>query len=330
METLKIYLGLLGMATLLGLSSAAGAACSFDPNVPSGYSAPNGASDLSGQGNYFCGANIGANGQPMTEVTGVVFQKNGDWELPESERITDVNGLVTNTPDYVVEFPQGNGSRCAFAYATTNAVKGTLLNIDGNVDVKDSIACTDGLVNSDEVSLPEPDLVTTTADGCNITLSANTPNGPVTQDDFDLFTASNLDGSIQAVCNAGGITQNECVQGCPGFVDVQSKLESGLCTVSPDGRILITQSGERCAPCLTAAEATATIPGFDTNGLNLCWEYENGVKIDQQDPSLSYYRPHRPVRHETVDTSWSNECYTTTTTINFFGRELTKSVTTCD
>jgi len=339
MKRLNVFLSLLGMAGLLGLSSAAQAACTFDPNVPAGYSAPNGASDLSGQGNYTCAANIGANGLPMVEATGVIFYKNGDWELPAAAQVTDINGFVTNSPDQVVEFPQGNGSRCSFSYATSNAVKGTLLNIGGNVDTNDSIACTDNLVNVEEVNLPEPDLVTTTVDGCNITLSASTPNGAVDQDDFDLFFGTTLDGSLEAVCNKPGVTQNECARGCPEFIDIKELQAQGFCLANADGTIPLYEGNQRCTPCLTSAEAKATIPGFDTgtdqNGqpLKLCWEYTGGVEITSFDPPghpQGSYDPHTEVRQSQIVTNWLNECYETTTTIIFFGRELTKTVTTCD
>lgn len=329
MKGLKKYLGLISLTAILGFSNTAYAVCSFDPSVPDGFSAPDGVSDLSGQGNFTCAEFIGSGGMPMTEVTGVVFQRNGDWELPPSEWITDINGFVTNTPDQIVEFPQGNGSRCNFSYYRSNAVKGTALNIDGNVDVTDSIACTDGLVNVEEVSLPQPDLVTTTADGCNITLSANTPNGgTVTESDFDFFTGANLDGSIQAICNAAGITQNECVRGCPEFVDVEALQDAGQCISNDNGTIPLVDpvTGVRCTPCLTAAQAEATIPGFDTGGLKLCWEYSNSVNSIQ----AGFYRPHKSIRSQTTETNLFNECYETTTTINFFGREITKTITTCD
>ncbi len=323
MKWLTRNLGLIGVITMTGFSNAAYAACSFDPSTDP---APDRVTDLSGQGNFTCQNIIGSKGMPMEQVA-VTFSKDGTWVLDAPE--VDINGFVTNSPDDVLLFPQGNGSRCDFSYLRSNAVQGSGLDIGGNVDINDSIACTDGVVNVEVVNLPEPDLVTTTADGCNITLSASTPNGgQVTQADFDLFTASNLDGSIQAVCNADGINQNECVRGCPEFIDIAAVQAGGLyCQPNPDGTVPLTDpiSGQRCTPCLTAAEAEATIPGFDTGGLKLCWEYVNGVN-----EQLGSYTSHRAVRSQTTETDWYNACYETTTTVNFFGREITKTITTCD
>ena len=328
MNRIAQYLKQIGLVTMLVSSNAVHAVCSFDTDPP-GTVAPDGVSDLSGQGNISCANIIGSDGQPMTAVP-VVFQRNGDWVLPANERIVDTNGFVTNTPDHVLEFPQGNGSRCKFTYFRNNAVSGTGLSIDGNVDTSDSFACTDGIVNSEEVILPEPDFVTTTGDGCTVTLNATTPNVSVDEDDFVWFTAANQDGSIQAVCNAGGVTQYECVRACPEFKDINTLQDDGYCQSNPAGFIplfdanLETATGDgRCTPCLTQAQAEATIPGFDTDGLKLCWEYTNNVTETQ-------YRPHKPVRSQTAETNVYNECYETTTTINFRGREITKTVTTCD
>ncbi len=268
----------------------------------------------------------------MTEVTGVVFQTNGDWDLPGSERII-VNGFVANTPDHVVEFSKGQGSHCDFSYFRKNAVSGRGLSTGGTVDTKNSIACTDGIVNVEEVILPEPDFVTTTGDGCDVTLSATTPNGDIDQNDLDIFTGSNLDGSIQAICNAGGITQNECVRACPEFINVEALQDAGFCQANTNGTIPLTDPNiidpnnpdQRCTPCLTAAEAEAQIPGFDTGGSKLCWEYTNSVNL-----ANNTYRPHKALRFQTTETNFFNECYETTTTINFFGREITKTITTCD
>ncbi|MDH3980265.1 MAG: hypothetical protein OEU91_07120 [Gammaproteobacteria bacterium] len=332
MNSVIKYSRLIGLAAILSVSNAAYAACSFDVNVPSGYTAPDGVSDLSGQGNIACADFIGSDGQPMTSV-GVVFQRNGDWELPASEQVIDINGFVTNTPDQVLEFPQGNGSRCNFSYFRDNAVKSTGLDIGGNVDTNDSIACTDGIVNKEEVILPEPDLVTTTSDGCSMTLEATTPNGSVDENDFLYFTGASLDGTIQAICNAGGVTQYECVKECPGFKNIDDLQDMGYCQADPAGwmplddpSIPTTASPDtRCTPCLTAAQAEATIPGYDTDGLNLCWQHTNSVN---QIPGK--YRPHKPVRSQTTDTSIFNECYQTTTTVYFFGRPRPTTVTTCD
>jgi hypothetical protein len=331
-RVIKIY-RLIGLVAIFGLSNTAYAVCSFDPNVPSGYVAPDGSTTLSGQGNFVCLNVNGKNGQPMTEVTGVVFQRSGDWEMPQSEWVTDANGFVTNTPDRIFLFPGGKGSRCEFLYVTNNAVKGTGLDNDGNVDPNDSVACTDGLVNVEEVILPELDLVTTTEDGCNVTLTAATPNGTVTESDFDIFTGSSLDGSIQAVCSAGGITQFECVRACPEFLNVEERQDMGYCQSDSGGWIPLYDNGipdafstnKRCTPCLTATEATAVTPGFDTDGLKLCWQHTNSVNSVP-----GKYRAHKAVRSQTTETKHFNECYETTTTVNFFGREITKTITTCD
>jgi hypothetical protein len=331
MNSVIKYSRLIGLASVLGMSSAANAVCSFDPSVTDG-TAPDGVSDLSGQGNISCADFIGSDGQPMDPV-GVVFQRNGDWELPASEQVIDINGFVTNTPDQVMEFPQGNGSRCNFSYFRNNAVKSTGLGIDGNVDTNDSLACTDGIVNVEEVILPEPDLVTTTADGCNVTLDAATPNGSVDESDFDFFTGASLDGTVQAVCNAGGVTQFECVRACPEFRNVEELQDMGYCQSDSAGWIPLSDNSipdsystnKRCTPCLTAAEAEATIPGYDTDGLKHCWEHTNSVN-----GVVGKYRAHKAVRSQTTETKLFNECYETTTTVNFFGREITKTITTCD
>jgi len=332
MNSVIKYSRLIGLASILCMSNATYAVCSFDPIVPSGYTAPDGVSDLSGQGNFTCADIIGSDGQPMTSVA-VVFQRNGDWELPVSEQVIDTNGFVTNTPDQVLEFPQGNGSRCNFTYLRNNAVQGTGLDIDGNVDTNDSIACTDGIVNVEEVILPEPNLVTTTGDGCDVTLTATTPNGDVTESDFLWFTGASLDGTTQAICNAGGVIQNECVKECPGFKNIEELQDMGYCQSDPGGWIPLSDPSipttaspdTRCTPCLTAAQAEATIPGYDTDGLKLCWEYTNSVN---QIPGK--YRPHKSLRSQSSETEVYNECYTTTTTVYFFGRPRPTTVTTCD
>ena len=332
MNRLTGYSRLIGLASVMMLSNAAYAECSFDQNVPSGYSVPDGVSFLAGQGNFYCDDIKGSNGQPMTSVAGVILQVNGDWELPASAQVTDSNGLVTNTPDYIVLLPKGKGTRCSFPYLRENAVKGTGLHSEGIVDTDNSLACTDGLVNNAEVPLPAPDLVTTTGDDCDITLSATTPNGTVTESDFDFFTGSSLDGSIQAICNAGGVIQNECVRSCPEFLNIEERQNLGYCQSDTGGWIPLTDpsipdsysTDKRCTPCLTAAEAEATIPGFDSEGQKLCWEYTNSVN---QVPGK--YRAHKSIRSQTTQTDLYNECYTTTTTVNFFGRELTKTITTC-
>ncbi len=330
------YCGLIGFAAIFGLSNVAFAACTFDPDVTSPFSVPDGVSDLSGQGNFTCADFIGSGGVAMTEVTGVVFERDGDWILPESARITE-NGFVTNTPDQIVLFPQGNGSRCNFSYLRNNAVQGTGLGIGGNVDRNDSVACTDGIVNSEEAPpLPEPDLVTTT-DACTVTLDAFLPSGgTVDEGDFTYFTGSNLDGTIQAICSADGTPQNECVRGCPKFRNIEALQDAGYCHANADGSIPLEDTNipsafdeytddKRCTPCLTAAQAESDpeLSGFDTGGLKLCWEYTNSV-------GNFTYRSHKPVRSQTTETDLFNECYQTTTTVNFFGREITKTITTCD
>jgi hypothetical protein len=314
---------------IFGLSNTAYAACSFDVNADP---APDRVTDLSGQGNFTCADIIGANGAAMIEVP-VTFNRDGSWVLDTP--VVDNNGFVTNTPDDVLLFPQGNGSRCDFSYLRSNAVEGSGLDIGGNIDVGDSIACTDGLVNVEEAPpLPEPDIVTTT-DACTVTLDAFLPSGgTVDEGDFAYFTGSNLDGTIQAVCSADGTAQNECVRGCPEFVDVEALQDAGQCLSNDNGTIPLVDpvTGVRCTPCLTAAQAEATIPGFDTgddslgNPIRLCWEYSNSVNSIQS----GFYRPHKSVRSQTTETDLFNACYQTTTTVNFFGREITKTITTCD
>jgi len=323
----------------LGLSSHAYSACSFDTTVDT---PPDGVSDLSGQGNFTCADFIGSNGQPMTEVIGVVFQKNGDWDLPESAYITTGTGAATrvlNTPDHVVLFPQGQGSRCAYSYFRTNAVSGRGLDIEGNVDTSDSIACTDMLTNVDEVILPPPDIVLTTGDGCDVTLTASTPNGEVDETDFDVFIGMNLDGTKQAICNNGGIVQHECVKTCPKFRNIEALQDAGFCDSDTAGWIPLEDTeipddfdeyvgDKRCTPCLTAEEAELEIAGFDSGGLDLCWQYTNSV--DNVDKRPGFYRPHKKVRSQVTETVFYNECYETETTVTFFGREIKKTITVCD
>jgi hypothetical protein len=99
-------------------------------------SAPDGVSDLHGQGYFNCADFIGSDGAPMTKVTGVIFQRNGNWKLPESEWELDSNELVTNTPDHVVLFPRpGRGARCDYSYFRDNAVQGAGLDIGGYASV---------------------------------------------------------------------------------------------------------------------------------------------------------------------------------------------------
>ena len=106
MNRVTKYYRLIGLVAILGLSNTAYAVCTFNPVVPDGFSAPDEVSDLSGQGNFSCANVIGADGvTSMTNVTGVEFQNNGDWEMV-SGQIT-VNGFVTNTPDRIVLIPQG-------------------------------------------------------------------------------------------------------------------------------------------------------------------------------------------------------------------------------
>lgn len=340
MKRVTRIFGVIGLVVMFGISNAAYAACEFlllDPDAQDpGYSPPDGVSDLSGQGNFTCAEFTGSNGAAMTEVTGVVFQRNGDWDLPIGARVFDTDplspsfGLVRNTPDHIVEFPQGNGSRCSFIYFRNNTLAGRGLDIGGNVDRQDSIACTDSLVNNIEpVEIGEPDIVTT-GDNCVVTLEEDSTD--ITSN-FDYFTGSNLEGTIQAVCSADGTPQNECVRGCPDFIDIEQYQNVGLCQPDTNGFIPLTDSGitdpenpgQRCTPCLTGAQAKMQDPSFDTGGLKLCWEYTNGV-----DTVAGNYRPHKSIRSQTTETDLFNECYQTTVTVNFFGREIIKTITTCD
>lgn len=326
------YYRLIGLVALLGLSNTAYGACTFDPGVST---PPDGVSDLSGQGNFFCGDFIGSNGLPMTEVTGVVFDRDGipnNWELPENEWLLDANGFVTNTPDQIVLHPRGQGSRCNYSYFRINAVEGTGLDIGGNIDPTDSIACTDGVVNVDEVILPEPVVYSTTGDGCDIDLAVDDTS--VNETDFDLFIAMNLEGTNQAVCKTNpNFTQSECVKACPEFKNVEELQDAGYCQSNGAGFFPLHDSSipdsvstdKRCTPCLTAAQAEATIPGFDAGGLKLCWEHTNSVNV-----LMNKYRPHKQVRSQVTETIFYNECYEVQTTISFFGREIQKTITVCD
>jgi len=224
MNGIKRFCGLIGLAAIIGLANTAYAACSFDPGADP---APDRVTDLSGQGNFACTDIVGADGIAMVEVA-VTFNRDGSWVLDAP--VYDINGFVTNTPDDILLFPQGNGSRCDFSYLRTNAVAGSGLDNGGNIDTNDSIACTDNLVNVEEAApLPEPDIVTTT-DACTVTLDANLPSGgTVDEGDFTYFAGSNQDGTIQAICSADGTSQNECVRGCPKFRNIEALQDAGFC-----------------------------------------------------------------------------------------------------
>jgi len=350
MTRITNYCRLIGLAAILGVSNAAYAVCEFETEVLPPATAPDRVADLSGQGNVSCADIIGSDNLPMREVIEVVFTRDPQgkfsWELPEVDREYD-NGFVTNTPDDILAFPQGNGSRCDFSYLRDNAVEGELLDIGGNVDTIDSIACTDDIVNNEEAPPPpEPDFVIT-SDACDIDLTTNTPdpddpNATIDEGNFAYFTGSNLDGTIQAVCSADpSVGQNECVRGCPKFSDIDD-LQNGTlgpCQPNDDGTIPLADpmTGERCTPCLTAAQAKADLdfPGFDTgidslgNPIKLCWEYTNRVGILSSN-NVPSYKPHKPIRSQTTETDLFNACYQSTVTVNFFGREIVKTVTTCD
>jgi hypothetical protein len=79
---IKNYCRLIGLATILGVSNAAYAVCSFETeNLPNGATAPDRVSDLSGQGNFTCADIIGSNGEAMEEVE-VNFTKDGGGTSP--------------------------------------------------------------------------------------------------------------------------------------------------------------------------------------------------------------------------------------------------------
>jgi hypothetical protein len=329
MMKMKRFGGLIGLLVTMGLTGAVHAACSFLTELPTGYSVQDSISDLAGQGNISCADIIGSDGMPMEEVF-VEFQSNGYWTFPESEwNVEEETNYVTNTPDMVLQFPQGNGSRCASTYYRVNAIGG-YGNIDGNVDVNDSIACTDNLVNVEEVIVEEPAITTTTGDGCTVTVS--TTEGDIT-DRFEVFFATNILDGEEAICNATGKTQRQCVRACPEFVDVQALQDQGLCQSDAQGFIPLTDidpaTGEtlRCTPCLTAAEAEAAIPGFDAGGKKLCWEYVNSVQPNRDPPS---YRPHKKVSEKAIEVTKYNDCYEATTTILWYGIEIPFTYTTCD
>lgn len=352
MNGITKYCWLIGLAAIFGLSNAAYAACSFDLNA---NPAPEGADDLSGQGNFTCADFIGADGDPMTELISVTFSNvvqpdgstTGTWDFPDGPEKMKVNGLVINTPDKIVLRPQGQGTRCTFSYTKINAEFGTDLGIDGNIDINDSVACTDEEVNNEEIVQPEPDIVLT-GDSCVVTLLEGTEN--ITSN-FDVITATNIEGDKNAICSANpNVGQNECVRGCPKFIDVDALQAAGFCE-AVDGLIPLTDPTigsptnnplNRCTPCLTVAQAKGDpeFPGFDTGfaedgitPLRLCWAWVNRVNEDDVTNLVippGFYKPHKQVRDQTTQTVLYNECYTTTTTINFFGREITKTVTTCD
>jgi hypothetical protein len=229
MNRVTNFFRLIGFAAIFGLSNAAYAECLWqDPiSLPPGevYVAPDGASDLSGQGNFICADFIGSGGIGMTKVDGVVFSNDDDepdWTLLSGARDGEP-GFVTNTPDRIVMFPRGQGTRCDYSYLRENVVSGYGLNIGGNIDTKNSFACTDGLLNNEEGSpLPPPKIVTTTGDSCDVTLKTTVLDGsgtPVTTDitdDFAFFTASRLVGTKLALCTAGG-GQIVCGRGCHKF-----------------------------------------------------------------------------------------------------------------
>jgi hypothetical protein len=337
MNRVTNFFRLIGFAAIFGLSNAAYAECSFEPGNDD---SPDGVSDLSGQGNFTC---ADFNMDPV-EVT---IESNGDWAMldgVDDNRIYNLDGLVTNTPDQIVLFRKGQGTRCSFSYFRNNSEFGTELDIGGNVETTkgNSFACTDGLVNNDsqEVDLGEPDIVLT-GDICVVTLEEGTGANDITNQ-FDVFTASNLDGTKQAICSADpDVKQNECVQGCPKFIDIDAIQKEGIaCKSDSGGRIplfdtlavTVDNPLGRCTPCLTAAQARIDpdFLGFDTgkdeNGkdMKLCWEYNNGVDTVAED-----YKPHKQVRAQTTHSVFFNECIETTTTFVFFGRERTKTVTTC-
>ena len=291
------------------------------PGTGDSYVLQDSISDLSGQGNIECADIRGSDGSPMSPAS-VTYLPDGNWSYTGSE--------VSDTPDVVLQFPQGNGSRCLSTYYRHNARAG-MADIGGNVDIEDSFACTDGLKNvEEEVVLPAPSIYTTTDDACTVTVNAS---GQDISGEFDVFTAQNLDGSVQAICNAAGKTQNQCVRACPEFKNIDELQDAGYCQAGPNGKIPLWDdllaaddpNGDgRCTPCLTAAEAEAQITGFDAEGLKLCWEWTNSVNTAD-----GTYRPHKPIRTHTTETTFFNECYETTTTVLWFGMEIPYTYTTC-
>jgi hypothetical protein len=146
----------------------------------------------------------------------------------------------------------------------------------------------------------------------------------------------NLDGTKQAICNNGGYEQNECVKSCPKFRNIEKLQDEGYCQSDAAGYIPLTDGNipdtfddytgdKRCTPCLTAEQAENEIIGFNSDGLELCWQYTNSL-----DKKPGYYRPHKQVRSQVTETIFYNECYETETTVTFFGREIKKTITVCD
>jgi hypothetical protein len=319
--TRQLQAGVCSIA-VLGFTGVAQAEvlCMFDTDLGPGLTVPDGVSDSSGHGNLSCADFIGANNQPMIPVTGIILNTDGSWVLPESEWSLDGNNYVTNTPDHVILLPSGKGSQCDFIYLKHNAVAGAGLHIQGTVDTADSFACTDNIANAEEIS-QVPDVITN-ADICDVTLKEN---GVDRTTDFDVVIGTNLEGTTAAVCNPGGNPVNECVLACPEFQDVDLLQQEGLCMPGPGGWIPLYDGEQRCTPCLTAAEAEDQIGGFDAEGNKLCWEYSNRVNLQ-----TGSYRPHAPVRSQNYHTKFYNECTETTTTVMFFGREITKTITNCN
>jgi hypothetical protein len=150
-------------------------------------------------------------------------------------------------------------------------VKGALLSIGGNVDTQDSIACTDNIVNVEEVIIGEPEIFNT-EELCEVTIKVD---GEVVNDDFDVFIGTNVEGNKKAICDADSITGGGkfCLLDCPEFIDIDALQASNKCLPNQDGTIPLTDPNDpsqRCTPCLTAAQAEDTIAGYDAGGLQLC------------------------------------------------------------
>lgn len=322
---------------------------------------------LSGQGNIACADFVSSDGSSTllpydgVSVPGtVVFEENGTWYLEGAvfEPIPGATGeYVSNTPSMVLQFPSGKGSRCLSHYTSKNAVAGYGQTSTGAVNTENSFACYDPNKKVYEPApVPGPSLLTNKEECAPIIVDGATDKIQT----YDLVTAQSLDGTLQAVC--GGENQHRCFKACPYFRNISEIQDlvgvdgvTKLCQ-PVNGKIPLTddnmpheyvdttsifyvdkndpldkENEDRCTPCLTMKQARENSVYFDQviesnpayeNGMKFCWESENSV-------SVAGYKPHKPVRSQTVETTWNNYCYTTTTYVNWYGTVIPMSYTTC-